>query len=100
MIESKISHYQKVMKTDVDGVFYCARMAAKIWQEQQKNKLEGTQTEENDCRRKSTKGVVQEVGPTWRSSTLPVSTFIVGEVTKGCIWRKALFEKDESSSTV
>ena len=31
---------RKVMKTDVDRVFYCARTASKIWREQ-KNKLEG-----------------------------------------------------------
>ena len=41
MMEGEISHYQKVMKTDVDGVFYCARTAGKIWREQKKNKLEG-----------------------------------------------------------
>jgi sorbose reductase len=41
MIHGEISHYQKVMKTDVDGVFYCARTAGKIWREQKKNKLTG-----------------------------------------------------------
>jgi sorbose reductase len=41
MIDGEISHYQKVMKTDVDGVFYCARTAAKIWREQKKNNLPG-----------------------------------------------------------
>jgi len=29
------------MKIDVDGVFYCARTAGRIWREQKKNQLEG-----------------------------------------------------------
>lgn len=39
MIDGEISHYQKVMKTDVDGTFYCARSAGRHWRRQKK---EGT----------------------------------------------------------
>ncbi|KAG9769598.1 sorbitol utilization protein SOU1, partial [Aureobasidium melanogenum] len=41
MISGEIEHYQNVIKTDIDGVFYCARTAGRIWREQKKNKLEG-----------------------------------------------------------
>lgn len=37
----ELEHYQNVVKTDIDGVFYCARTAGRIWREQKKNKLEG-----------------------------------------------------------
>ncbi|KIW57818.1 hypothetical protein PV05_02376 [Exophiala xenobiotica] len=40
MIGGELEHYQNVMRIDVDGVFYCARTAARIWREQKKNKLE------------------------------------------------------------
>lgn len=39
MIDGEVSHYQKVMKTDVDGTFYCARAAGRHWRRQ---KNEGT----------------------------------------------------------
>jgi sorbose reductase len=39
--DGEISHYHKVMKIDVDGVFFCARTAGKIWREQKKNNLPG-----------------------------------------------------------
>jgi len=41
MVGGELGHYQSVMKIDIDGVFYCARTAARIWREQKKNKLEG-----------------------------------------------------------
>ena len=41
MISGDISAYQNVMRVDVDGVFYCARTAGRIWREQKKNKLPG-----------------------------------------------------------
>ncbi|KAJ9604831.1 Sorbose reductase sou1 [Cladophialophora chaetospira] len=41
MIGGELEHYRNVMKIDVDGVFYCARTAGRIWREQKKNKLEG-----------------------------------------------------------
>jgi len=41
MMDGELSHYSKVMQIDVDGVFYCARVAAKIWREQKQNKLKG-----------------------------------------------------------
>jgi sorbose reductase len=41
MTDGEISHYHKVMKTDVDGVFFCAHTAGKIWREQKKNNLPG-----------------------------------------------------------
>jgi len=41
MISGEIDHYQNVMRIDIDGVFYCARTAGRIWREQKKNKLEG-----------------------------------------------------------
>ncbi|KZZ92307.1 L-xylulose reductase [Ascosphaera apis ARSEF 7405] len=39
IVQGSIEHYQDVMKTNVDGVFYCARVAAKHWRRQ---KQEGT----------------------------------------------------------
>ncbi|KAI5289035.1 L-xylulose reductase [Ascosphaera aggregata] len=39
IIQGTIEHYQDVMKTNVDGVFYCARVATKHWRRQKK---EGT----------------------------------------------------------
>jgi len=41
MIGGELEHYQNVMKIDVDGVWYCARTAARIWREQKKSQLEG-----------------------------------------------------------
>ncbi len=41
MMDGELSHYSKVMQIDVDGVFYCARTAGKIWREQKQNKLKG-----------------------------------------------------------
>lgn len=40
-IDGEISHYQKVIKTDLDSVFYCARTAGKIWRKQKEASLEG-----------------------------------------------------------
>ncbi|KAJ9625958.1 uncharacterized protein PV06_01604 [Exophiala oligosperma] len=40
MIGGELDHYQNVVKIDIDGVFYCARTAGRIWREQKKNKLE------------------------------------------------------------
>jgi len=40
-IGGELEHYRNVMKIDVDGVFYCARTAGRIWREQKKNKLQG-----------------------------------------------------------
>ena len=34
IVDGEISHYKKVMAIDVDGVFYCARACAKIWERQ------------------------------------------------------------------
>jgi len=39
MVDGEIAHYQKVVRTDLDGTFYCARIAGKIWREQKKNNL-------------------------------------------------------------
>jgi len=50
---------------------------AHVWAEQTVDCTPG-----NNRRRKSTGSIVQEVRPTLRSSTRPVSTFIVGEVTE------------------
>lgn len=36
MTDGGVDHYRKVIATDVDGVFFCARGAAKIWQKQKK----------------------------------------------------------------
>jgi len=47
MTDGELSHYRKVVATDLDGTFYCARAAGKIWRRQKKegvdmsgNKLE------------------------------------------------------------
>ncbi|KAK4944388.1 Sorbose reductase sou1 [Elasticomyces elasticus] len=40
MIGGEIEHYQNVVRTDIGGVFYCARTVGRIWREQKKNKLE------------------------------------------------------------
>ena len=42
MLDGEISHYEKVMKTDVDGTFFCARSAGRHWRRQ---KVEGTTTD-------------------------------------------------------
>jgi len=34
MSEGEIDHYRKVVTTDLDGTFYCARACAKIWRRQ------------------------------------------------------------------
>lgn len=39
MIDADLDHYRKVIRTDVDGVYYCARAAAAHWRRQ---KEEGT----------------------------------------------------------
>jgi sorbose reductase len=39
MIDGDLGHYTKVMTTDLDGTFYCARAAGKHWRRQ---KAEGT----------------------------------------------------------
>ncbi|ERF75862.1 hypothetical protein EPUS_01228 [Endocarpon pusillum Z07020] len=40
MIDGEIDHYRKVVTTDLDGTFYCARACGAIWREQKKNKLD------------------------------------------------------------
>ena len=39
-INGEIEHYQNVVRTDIDGVFYGARTAGRIWREQKKHKLD------------------------------------------------------------
>ena len=39
IVEGELSHYRKVVATDLDGTFYCARAAALHWRRQKK---EGT----------------------------------------------------------
>ena len=41
MISGELANYTNVMRVDVDGVFYCARICGRIWREQKKNKLKG-----------------------------------------------------------
>lgn len=41
-LDGEISHYQKVVTTDLDGTFYSARAAGKHWRRQ---KAEGTTTD-------------------------------------------------------
>jgi sorbose reductase len=41
MIDGEIDHYKKVVTTDLDGVFYCARAAGKHWRQQKAAGLEG-----------------------------------------------------------
>lgn len=43
-INGEISHYHKVVATDLDGTFFCARAAGEIWRRQG---LEGTDTKGN-----------------------------------------------------
>ncbi|OAX83771.1 hypothetical protein ACJ72_01855, partial [Emergomyces africanus] len=39
MVDADLDHYRKVVTTDIDGTFYCARAAATHWRRQ---KAEGT----------------------------------------------------------
>jgi sorbose reductase len=39
-IGGDIEHYQNVVRTDIDGVFYGARTVGRIWREQKRSKLE------------------------------------------------------------
>jgi sorbose reductase len=39
MLEGEVEHYRKVVTTDLDGTFYCARAAGQHWRRQKK---EGT----------------------------------------------------------
>jgi sorbose reductase len=39
MLDGEIDHYRKVVATDLDGTFYCARVAGQHWRRQKK---EGT----------------------------------------------------------
>jgi sorbose reductase len=39
MIDGEIDHYRKVMSTDLDGTFYCARTCGALWRDQKKNGL-------------------------------------------------------------
>jgi sorbose reductase len=41
MITGDVESYRNVMKVDVDGVYFCARVAGRIWREQKKNELKG-----------------------------------------------------------
>jgi sorbose reductase len=34
MIDGELDHYRKVVTTDLDGVYYCARAAGEIWRRQ------------------------------------------------------------------
>ena len=38
-LDGEIEHYRKVVTTDLDSIFYCARAAGKVWRRQ---KEEGT----------------------------------------------------------
>lgn len=40
MIDGELDHYRKVISTDLDGTFYCARACGAIWRDQKKNGLE------------------------------------------------------------
>jgi len=40
-ITGELSHYHKVVDTDLDGTFYCARVCGQIWQRQKKENLQG-----------------------------------------------------------
>lgn len=35
-LDGELSHYHKVVDTDLDGTFYCARVAGQIWRRQKK----------------------------------------------------------------
>lgn len=37
MIDGELSHYHKVVSTDLDSVFYCARAAGEVWRRQHTN---------------------------------------------------------------
>ena len=39
-ITGSLDNYHSVMKVNVDGLFYCARVVGRIWREQKQNKLE------------------------------------------------------------
>lgn len=39
-LDGEISHYKKVVTTDLDGTFYCARAAGKHWRRQAKEKTD------------------------------------------------------------
>lgn len=41
MLDGEVAHYRKVVQTDLDGVFYCARAAGRVWREQKEKGLEG-----------------------------------------------------------
>lgn len=41
MIDGEVDHYKKVVTTDLDGTFYCARACGAVWREQKKKGLEG-----------------------------------------------------------
>lgn len=34
MLDGEVDHYRKVVATDLDSVFYCARAAGKVWRRQ------------------------------------------------------------------
>jgi sorbose reductase len=44
MVDGQISDYHKVMSTDLDGTFFCARAAGEVWRRQAK---EGTDSNGN-----------------------------------------------------
>ena len=44
MIDGELDHYRKVISTDLDGTFYCARSCGAIWREQKKKGVEGFST--------------------------------------------------------
>lgn len=41
MISADIADYTNLMRVDVDGVFFCARTAGRIWRQQKRDKLKG-----------------------------------------------------------
>lgn len=41
MTNGELSHYHKVVSTDLDGTFYCARTAGQIWRRQAETGLDG-----------------------------------------------------------
>lgn len=50
-VDGEISHYHKVVSTDLDGVFYCARACGDIWRRQGKEgtDLNGKKLENYTC---------------------------------------------------
>lgn len=40
MVDAPLDHYSDVLKTDLDGVFYCARAAAAHWRRQKTEKID------------------------------------------------------------